>query len=152
MPFLSLNRTVLGEGLLATIGPQHVRQRKILNPVFHIKHMRKLVSVFYAVSDRVSSNPTYTPVEELTILVQMCAAIQEQLDYTNIPRPSVDEKESGVELNMHAWLSRASLEFIGQGGLGRSLDSLKEGDMSEHTRAIREVVCGLFPTHKSPIH
>ena len=48
-----LNKTVLGEGLLATLGNQHARQRKMLNPVFHIKHMRKLVGIFYNVADRV---------------------------------------------------------------------------------------------------
>ncbi|KLO15341.1 cytochrome P450 [Schizopora paradoxa] len=112
---LTLNNACLGEGLLATIGAQHARQRKMLNPVFHIKHMRKLVGVFFDVANRA------------------CEAIQTQISSTT-------STSEGAEINVHAWLSRASLEFIAQGGLGRSLDTLKDDSISPYAKAIRDLV------------
>ena len=40
--------------VLFTKGPRHRKQRKMLNPVFSIKHMRGLTPLFYSVADRVS--------------------------------------------------------------------------------------------------
>ncbi len=62
----------------------------------------------------------------------MCEAIQTQIS-------SATSSEE-AEINVHAWLSRASLEFIAQGGLGRSLDNLKGNDISPYVKAIRDLV------------
>lgn len=35
------------------IGDQHRKQRKILNPVFHISHMRQMLPIFYQVTYKV---------------------------------------------------------------------------------------------------
>jgi len=38
--FIEGNRLLFGLGLLATLGDYHRKQRKMLNPVFSINHMR----------------------------------------------------------------------------------------------------------------
>ena len=38
---------LLGPGLLSTTGIQHKRQRKLLNPVFSVAHLRDMVQIFY---------------------------------------------------------------------------------------------------------
>ncbi|KAI0053478.1 cytochrome P450 [Auriscalpium vulgare] len=43
---LQTSRRVFGPGLLATIGAHHRKQRKLLNPVFSIKHVRLLLPLF----------------------------------------------------------------------------------------------------------
>ena len=37
------------------LGVQHSRQRKLLNPVFSVNHMRNMIPLFYNVTYRVSS-------------------------------------------------------------------------------------------------
>ena len=44
---------ILGPGLLATYGSTHKKQRKMLNPVFSIKHMREMTPIFYDIAHRV---------------------------------------------------------------------------------------------------
>jgi cytochrome P450 len=44
------SRLAYGEGLLGTLGDQHKKQRKMLNPVFSIAHMREMVPMFYDVT------------------------------------------------------------------------------------------------------
>ncbi len=45
---------LLGPGLLTTYGPHHKKQRKMLNPVFSVAHMRNLTPLFYDITGRVS--------------------------------------------------------------------------------------------------
>jgi cytochrome P450 len=40
--FILGNRLIFGHGLLGTLGEQHRKQRKMLNPVFSIVHMREM--------------------------------------------------------------------------------------------------------------
>ena len=46
---------LLGPGLLTTEGAQHRKQRKLLNPVFSIAHLRGVSHIFYDISYRVCS-------------------------------------------------------------------------------------------------
>lgn len=43
-------------------------------------------------------------------------------------------------MNVYLWASRAGLEFIARGGLGTSLDSLKDGETSTFTELVKEMV------------
>lgn len=43
-------RLIHGPGLLSSIGEQHKRQRRLLNPVFTMAHLRKLVPTFHEVA------------------------------------------------------------------------------------------------------
>ncbi|EIM82072.1 cytochrome P450, partial [Stereum hirsutum FP-91666 SS1] len=59
--FIIGNRLIFGEGLISTLGEQHRKQRKMLNPVFSMGNMRELL-------------PTIQPIAS-----QLCAVITSQL-------------------------------------------------------------------------
>ncbi|KAJ3527750.1 hypothetical protein NMY22_g9670 [Coprinellus aureogranulatus] len=86
----------LGRGLLATSGAMHRRQRKMLNPVFSISHMREMIPIFYDVAEKVGDT--------------FCNMIH------NGP----------CEIDVTHWMARLALELIGQSGMGYSFDSLTE--------------------------
>ncbi|KAJ3548683.1 hypothetical protein NMY22_g1169 [Coprinellus aureogranulatus] len=86
----------LGRGLLATSGAMHRRQRKMLNPVFSISHMREMIPIFYDVAEKVGDT--------------FCNMLH------NGPR----------EIDVTHWMARLALELIGQSGMGYSFDSLTE--------------------------
>ncbi len=44
------------------------------------------------------------------------------------------------EINVMRWMSRAALEYIGQGGLGYSFDALNENKINRYNEAIRMLV------------
>ena len=44
---------LLGPGVLSTRGEQHRRQRKLLNPVFSVAHLRDMTHIFYNVAYKV---------------------------------------------------------------------------------------------------
>ncbi|KAF8971842.1 cytochrome P450 [Flammula alnicola] len=95
-PFIKSNRLVFGEGLLGTLGEQHRKQRKMLNPVFSIAHMRDMVPTFY--------NITYKLRDAFSSKV----------------------KDGPQEIEVMSWMTRTALELIGQSGLGYSFDPLTE--------------------------
>ncbi|KAI5116715.1 hypothetical protein M0805_003227 [Coniferiporia weirii] len=109
---LVMNRALLGDGLLSTIGGYHRKQRKVLNPFFSEKHMRGLAPIFGPITQKV------------------CKAIESKLS----GGPAVQE------INMYEWTSRTALEFIAQGGLGTSLDTLVDGEMGDYTKLVKEMV------------
>ncbi|KAJ7494606.1 cytochrome P450 [Mycena galericulata] len=49
-------RMSFGEGILSTLGEQHRKQRKMLNPVFAVSHLRQMVPLFFDVGKR---NPKF---------------------------------------------------------------------------------------------
>lgn len=49
-------------------------------------------------------------------------------------------------IDMLDWMSRTALEYIGQGGLGYSFDSLDEGKRNIYSESIRNFVYGLMPS------
>ncbi|KAF8969648.1 cytochrome P450 [Flammula alnicola] len=93
---IKISRTLLGEGLLGTLGEQHRKQRKMLNPVFSIAHMRNMVPIFY--------NITYKLRDAFSSMV----------------------KDGPQEIEVMSWMARTALELIGQSGLGYSFDPLTE--------------------------
>ncbi|OCH91430.1 cytochrome P450 [Obba rivulosa] len=92
--FLKTNMLLFGCGLLSTSGDHHRKQRKMLNPVFSISHMREMIPIFYDVTHRLE------------------AAISARVE------------DGPQELDILKWLGRTALELIGQGGLGYSFDPL----------------------------
>jgi len=117
-PFIQGNKIIFGIGLLSTIGDHHRKQRKMLNPIFSLKHMRELISVF---------NP---------IASQLRDVMSEQVRLAG-----------GHDVNVMKWLSRAALEFIGQGGLGYSfhaLDDTKKDSYSEVLKRFGPTNISLF--------
>ncbi|KAF9529570.1 cytochrome P450 [Crepidotus variabilis] len=94
--FLALNNLTFGAGLLSTLGDQHKKQRRILNPVFSSARMREMVPIFNDVAEKLH--------DALNTRAQ------------NGP----------VEIDILSWVSRTALELVGQSGFGYSFDSLTE--------------------------
>ncbi|KAI0941738.1 hypothetical protein AcW1_003543 [Taiwanofungus camphoratus] len=111
---LTSKHLIFGPGLLATIGAHHRKQRKLLNPVFSISHMRHMLPVFYKVTGELQK------------------AIASKV--TDGPK----------ELDMLEWMSRTALELIGQGGLGYSFDPLVEDIDNSLGDAMKALVPALF--------
>ncbi|KAI0247114.1 cytochrome P450, partial [Lactifluus subvellereus] len=93
--FIDANRQIFGPSLLSTLGDQHRRQRKLLNPVFNVKHMRYMIPIFH------------------TVVRQL----REKLDSTLSSGPQ--------EINIVGWMGKVALELIGQAGLGYSFGTLE---------------------------
>ncbi|KIP09651.1 hypothetical protein PHLGIDRAFT_86237 [Phlebiopsis gigantea 11061_1 CR5-6] len=106
--FLSWNQMVFGPSLFATLGDHHRRQRKMLNPVFSISHMRHMTPIFYRTVHR----------------------LREAV--------AVEIGDSATEVNMLDWMGRTALELIGQGGLGYSFDPLTVRTKNEFGDALKQ--------------
>ncbi|PIL34233.1 cytochrome P450 [Ganoderma sinense ZZ0214-1] len=106
---------LLGPGLLGTLGHQHKRQRKMLNPVFSVKHLREMTPIFYDVIHRTRD-----------------AVMQRVIDSGH---------KNGIELDMLSWSGRTTLEVLGQAGLGVSFDPLTE----DRPNAFADAVKDFFP-------
>ncbi|CDO70229.1 hypothetical protein BN946_scf184942.g29 [Trametes cinnabarina] len=112
-PVASL-RLLLGPGLLGTLGEQHRKQRKMLNPVFSTKHLRDMTPLFYDIVHKTRD----------AIMTRVRAGAQ--------------EKDSGVELDMLSWMGRTTLEVLGQAGLGYSFDPLVKDVPDDFATAIKD--------------
>ncbi|KAF8072004.1 cytochrome P450 [Lyophyllum atratum] len=109
--FVAANTIMLGDGLLASLGERHRKQRKMLNPVFSIVHMRRMVPVFDEVASKL----------ERAIKLSIAKGIH--------------------EIDMLQWMTRVALEMIGQSGLGYSFDSLIEGaEPHPYCKAVKQLV------------
>lgn len=62
----SLRRLLLGDGIFSTLGDHHRRQRKLLNPIFSIAHMRQLTPIFYETAHRVRNTLHTSVISHLT--------------------------------------------------------------------------------------
>ncbi|KAJ3829900.1 cytochrome P450 [Lentinula raphanica] len=85
---------LFGKGLLSTFGEDHRKQRKMLNPVFSIAHMRSMMPIFHDVVD------------------QLRDALSQRVQ--SGPR----------EIDLLSWMARTALELIGQSGFGYSFDNM----------------------------
>ncbi|KAI5121967.1 hypothetical protein M0805_002037 [Coniferiporia weirii] len=101
------NSLVFGMGLLTTLGEHHRKQRKMLNPVFSLKHMRSLIPIFYPIAHNLRK------------------VLENQI------------RDGAKEMNIMKWISRAALEYIGQGGLGYKFDALDEGVENKYSSSIK---------------
>ncbi|PCH42180.1 cytochrome P450 [Wolfiporia cocos MD-104 SS10] len=108
--FVKSNYLIFGPGLTATLGTQHRKQRRMLNPVFSVNNMRYMTPTFY------------------NIAYKLRDALQARL--SNGLR----------ELDMLNWMRRASLETIAQAGLGCSLNPLVRDEADKYADAIKAVV------------
>ncbi|CDO68425.1 hypothetical protein BN946_scf184707.g6 [Trametes cinnabarina] len=86
---------LLGPGVFTTESAQHRRQRKQLNPVFSVAHLRRMTDIFYRIGYRA------------------CEAIQRR----------VGSFPDGALVDVNGWIGRMTLEMLGQAGLGYSFDN-----------------------------
>ncbi|KAK7676950.1 hypothetical protein QCA50_020068 [Cerrena zonata] len=109
-------RLMLGPGVLVTYGDLHRRQRKMLNPVFSIKHMRSMTPLFYRVAYNLRNG----------IKNHLSSSSQDSVDILH-------------------WMHRTALELIGQGGLGYSFDPLNANTQhTDLTKAMKDLSATLF--------
>ncbi|KAH9899237.1 cytochrome P450 [Cubamyces lactineus] len=109
--FIDTNRLLFGEGLIATLGEQHKKQRKLLNPVFSLANLRAIL-------------PRIQPIaNELTARL----------------RAELPQDGSFKEIDVLPWLRRGTLEYVGRGILGVKLDSLDSAKANAYTSAICNV-------------
>ncbi|KIJ63129.1 hypothetical protein HYDPIDRAFT_113701 [Hydnomerulius pinastri MD-312] len=114
--FIETNKLVFGMGLLSTLGDHHRKQRKMLNPVFSINHMRHMTPIFREIA------------------TDLRDSIAEQV------------KRGPQEINMLEWLTRTALELVGRSGLGTSFDDLKGDATNPYPKAIEDLSPSLFRT------
>ncbi|KAI0760454.1 cytochrome P450 [Fomes fomentarius] len=113
--FIKSNLLTLGPGLLSTLGDHHRKQRRMLNPIFSINHMRHMMPMFYDVGQKLR------------------AAIDERV------------RNAPAEIDMLNWMGRTALELIGQAGLGYSFDPLKEDVTPDvYAEAVKAYVPALY--------
>ncbi|GJE84919.1 cytochrome P450 [Phanerochaete sordida] len=106
--FISWNINAFGLGLLSTLGEHHRKQRKLLNPVFSIAHMRHMTPIFYHTTHRLR------------------AAVASEVG------------RDSAEVDVLGWMGRLALELIGQGGLGYSFDPLVSSARNSYGDAIKD--------------
>ncbi|KZT00538.1 cytochrome P450 [Laetiporus sulphureus 93-53] len=95
--FLMINDLIFSEGLIATHGTQHKKQRKMLNPVFSFTNMRHLLSIIQSITDQL-----------LAVLL------------TELP------PNGRKEINVIPWMSRTAMEYICQAGMGYTFNTLDD--------------------------
>ncbi|KAF8319579.1 cytochrome-450 hydroxylase [Cantharellus anzutake] len=89
---------LIGEGLLATEGPQHRQQRKVMNPAFSPSNLRALTPVFFTKAFQLRDK---------------------WLSLMEVPR-------DGSILNVSRWISRATFDVIGVAGFGYEFNAIEE--------------------------
>ncbi|KAI0763492.1 cytochrome P450 [Trametes elegans] len=115
--FTSTVLVLFGNGLFATLGDHHRKQRKMLNPVFSINHMRHMTPIFYNVGHK------------------LCTAIESRVS------------NGATEVDMVGWMGRTALELMGQAGLGCSFDPLVRDVTDEFGEALKDLMPALAGMH-----
>ncbi|KAA1473992.1 cytochrome P450 [Dentipellis sp. KUC8613] len=95
---------LLGDGLLSVEGHQHKLQRRLLNPAFATQRIRNFCKVFVDKSITMRD-------------VLMAKTTNEEL-----------QKDGFLEVDIFDWLSRVSLDMIGQAGFDYSFNALTAPD------------------------
>ncbi|KAI5123118.1 hypothetical protein M0805_001474 [Coniferiporia weirii] len=101
------NRMTLGKSLLSTLGEEHKKQRKMLNPVFSSKHMRDMLPMLYPIAHQLRDG--------------LAGDVRDKKEYVDVM----------------SWVSRAALEYIGQGGLGYSFSALDMKKSDSYSDALK---------------
>ncbi|MCJ1309698.1 hypothetical protein MMC25_003358 [Agyrium rufum] len=112
---------ILGIGIITAEGDEHKKQRKNLMPAFAYRHIRDLVPTFWRLSG------------------EMIQLIEDEVRTKAAASASESEKTLQVaSIGLAGWISRATLDIIGEAGLGRSLGSLHNPD-NEINRTYRNI-------------
>ncbi|TFK47420.1 cytochrome P450 [Heliocybe sulcata] len=116
--FIETNKVIFGEGLVATTGDHHKRQRKLVTPIFSTANLRKLTPVFYEIAHKL--------VDALS------------------KDANISKGNEKNPIDMASWMSRVALESVGQTVLGYSFDPLQTPSSNPYTSAVRELIPTLF--------
>ncbi|KAG2146033.1 cytochrome P450 [Suillus bovinus] len=108
--FIVNNKIIFGDGLIATTGEQHRKQRKLLNPVFSTSNMRELL-------------PTLQPIAHRL---------------TSIVVSKLPDDGSYREIDVLSLLSRSALDGVCQAILGYPSNTL-DTENDKYTEALRNI-------------
>src|ERR1700761_8805055 len=95
-----------------SLGAHHRKQRKLLNPLFNVNHMRYMTPIFHRVARKVLSNLA-------------CTKLWSQSSQLRGNLESI-VSDSPQEINIADWMGRFALELIGQAGLGHSFGTFED--------------------------
>ncbi|KAG1862542.1 cytochrome P450 [Suillus subalutaceus] len=109
--FIMNNKVMFGDGLIATIGEQHRKQRKLLNPVFSTSNMRELLPTLQHIAHKL----------------------------TSIVISKLPDDGSYKEIDVLPLLSRSALDGVCQAILGYPSNTLDAGENDEYTEALRKM-------------
>ncbi|KAG1879867.1 cytochrome P450 [Suillus subluteus] len=109
--FIATNKAMFGEGLIATVGEQHRKQRKQFNPVFSTSNTRELL-------------PTLRPIAR---------------KLTSILVAKLPDDGSYKEVDILPWLSRSALDSVCQAILGYPSNTLEATENDEYSEALRMI-------------
>ncbi|KIJ35675.1 hypothetical protein M422DRAFT_180430, partial [Sphaerobolus stellatus SS14] len=109
--FTTFTDVLTGPGIVWAEGNQHSCQRKFMNPVFSFSALRGFVPLFRRTIRRVQS------IKE-----------QEFADMTS------------TVMNIMPWLSRTTLDAIGEAGFGYQFHAIEKGNESKLARAYRDLL------------
>ncbi|KAH9890430.1 cytochrome P450 [Cubamyces lactineus] len=98
---------LLGPGLLTTEGAQNRKQRKLLNPVFSVAHLRNMTHIFYNISYKLRD------------------AMAKRLG------------DNGAIIDINGWMARTTLEMLGQAGLGYSFDNFEDDSTDSYGESLK---------------
>ncbi|KAJ6256194.1 Cytochrome P450 monooxygenase FUM15 [Drechslerella dactyloides] len=90
---------LLGNGLLMAEGDEHKRQRKILTPAFHPRHLRSLFPLFWSKS------------------VEMVRLVSAEVEKAEVDDPVID---------FNSWGSRCTLDIIGKAAAGVDFQAMTD--------------------------
>ncbi|KAG2033844.1 cytochrome P450 [Suillus americanus] len=121
--FILSNKLVFGYGLISTLGEQHQRQRKMLNPVFSISNMRELLPIIQAISHQLKS---------ILILLPTVSMVMHAIIHNFTIGTYRSSKTRCVTLALSH-----SLDCICEGVLGYHPAALDTGNENEYTEALR---------------
>lgn len=109
--FIMNNKVMFGDGLISTIGEQHRKQRKLLNPVFSTSNMRELLPTLQSIAHKL----------------------------TSIVVSKLPDDGSYKEIDMLPLLSRTALDGVCQAILGYPSNTLESAENDEYTEALRKM-------------
>ncbi|KAI0676385.1 cytochrome P450 [Trametes maxima] len=106
--FVETNKLLFGEGLISTLGEQHKKQRKMLNPVFSLTNLRSILPQMQSIAD----------------------------NFLSLLKKELPVNGSSTEIDVLPWLRRGTIEYVGRGILGVHLDCLEPAKANEYVDAL----------------
>ncbi|VDC01383.1 unnamed protein product [Peniophora sp. CBMAI 1063] len=112
---LDMHMYFTGPGLISSNGPEHRRQRKLLNPAFSLTHIRRLTPLIYGVACQLRESIARYVTEHKPANGRVC------------------------HINLADFLGRAALEVVTQAGFGHTFRALAdEGAGDKCARAFKD--------------
>ncbi|GJE85445.1 cytochrome P450 [Phanerochaete sordida] len=107
--FIQSNLLLFGEGLIGTLGEQHRKQRKMLNPVFSVSNLREILPIIHPIA------------------TEMASVFTKQIPTDGTP----------TEIDVMPWLSRGAQEYISQACFGWTFNALDLNKRNTYSEAAR---------------